>query len=317
MTTHEIVTEYLRDIHALEEQSLEQLRSAPDIAGEAALSTALRDHLRETEEHERIVRRLLESRDEGRSPVKDAIMRVGGEGFVQFARAQPDTPGKLATHALSYEALEWAAYDLLEQLATRAGDHDVADAARAIRDQEESMMRRIESLFDGTASASMQRRSDQPLEKQLTVYLADAHALEAQSIQLLQSGLRMTGDVGCRDLLDAHLAADRRHQEMLEQRLDALGGSPSAFKDAALRVGAVSWAAFFRALPDTAAHFTAFLYAVQYLEIGGYEQLRRVAERAGDVATDEMAQSILREERAAAQSLTRCLEQSVSLSVNA
>ena len=315
MSTHETVTEYLRDIHALEEQSLEQLRSAPDIAGEAALSTALRDHLQETEEHERIVRGLLESRDGGRSPVRDAIMRVGGEAFVQFARAQPDTPGKLAAHALSYEALEWAAYDLLEQLATRAGDQEVADAARAIRDQEESMMHRIEALFDGTASASMQRRSDQPLEKQLTVYLADAHALESQSIQLLEAGLRKIGDIGCRGLLDTHLAADRRHQEMLEQRLGALGGSASAFKDAALRMGAFSWTAFFRALPDTAARFTAFLYAVQYLEIGGYEQLKRVAERAGDVATAEMVQGILREERAAAQSLARCLEESASLAV--
>jgi hypothetical protein len=34
MTTHHIVTEYLRDIHALEERSLEPPRSAPDTAGE-------------------------------------------------------------------------------------------------------------------------------------------------------------------------------------------------------------------------------------------------------------------------------------------
>lgn len=315
MTTQEIVTEYLMDIHALEEQSLEQLRSAPDIAGEPALSTALRDHLRETEEHERVVRDLLATRKGGTSPVKDAIMRVGGDGFVMFARSQPDTPGKLAAHALSYEALEWAAYDLLEQLAERAGDQEVVDAARAIRDDEASMMRRIESLFDGTASASMRRRSDQDVQEQLAVYLADAHAIEAQTIQLLESGRHMMDDAGCRDLIDAHLESERRHQETLEQRLDALGASPSVLKDAALRIGAFGWSMFFRALPDTPARFAAFLYAVQYLEIGGYEQLRRVAERAGDAVTAEAVGRILAEERSAADSFARCLEQSASLTV--
>ena len=313
MTNRELLTDYLRDIHALEEQSLEQLRSAPDIAGEPALAAALRDHLKETQRHERVVRELLAKRNGGSSRVKDAIMRVGGEGFVMFARAQPDTPGKLAAHALSYEALEWAAYDLLEQLAVRAGDQEVIEAARSIRDDEAGMMRRIESLFDGTASASMSLRTGQELEEQLAIYLADAHALEAQSIQLLQSGRRIMEDVGCPGLLDAHLAVEQRHQEMLEQRLEALGAAPSALKDAALRVGAFSWAMFFRALPDTAARFAAFLYAVQYLEIGGYEQLRRVAERVGDAATAEMALQILQEERRTAEALTDCLEETASL----
>ena len=315
MTTRDMVTEYLRDIHALEEQSLEQLRSAPEIAGEPALAAALQDHLTETETHERIVRELLEKRNGGNSLVKDAIMRVGGEGFVMFARAQPDTPGKLAAHALSYEALEWAAYDLLERLALRVRDQEVVDAARAIRDDEASMMRRIESLFDGTASASMERRTGQELDEQLGIYLADAHAIEAQSIQLLKSGRRIMDQVGCPGLLDAHLAVEHRHQEMIEQRLEALGESPSALKDAALRAGAFSWAMFFRALPDTAARFAAFLYAVQYLEIGGYEQLLRVADRVGDADTTDMARRILGEERRAADSLSQCLEETVSLAV--
>ena len=33
-------------------------------------------------------------------------MRVGGACFLLFARAQPDTPGKLVAHAYSYEHLE-------------------------------------------------------------------------------------------------------------------------------------------------------------------------------------------------------------------
>ena len=47
-------------------------------------------------------------------------MRLGGKGFLLFARLQPDTPGKLLAHALSYEALELAAYELLARVAERA-----------------------------------------------------------------------------------------------------------------------------------------------------------------------------------------------------
>jgi hypothetical protein len=35
-----------------------------------------------------------------------------------FARVNPDTPGKLATHAFSCEHMELAAYDLLERVLT-------------------------------------------------------------------------------------------------------------------------------------------------------------------------------------------------------
>ena len=48
-------------------------------------------------------------------------MSVGGKGFMLFAKLQPDTPGKLLAHALSYEALEVASYALLARVAERAG----------------------------------------------------------------------------------------------------------------------------------------------------------------------------------------------------
>jgi ferritin-like metal-binding protein YciE len=44
----------------------------------------------------------------------------------------------------------------------------------------------------------------------------------------------------------------------------------------------------------------AFAYAFEHLEIGGYEQLMRVARAAGDEETAAMAKEILAEERDAA-----------------
>ena len=77
------------------------------------MAAAFRDHLAETERHERTIEQLLEHRDADPSWFKDAVMKLGGKGFVLFARLIPDTPGKLLAHAHSYEALEEASYALL------------------------------------------------------------------------------------------------------------------------------------------------------------------------------------------------------------
>lgn len=314
----ETLTDYLQDAHALEEQSLQQLERAPDVAGEPTLATTLREHLRETRSHESRIRSLLEARGAKPSRAKDAVMRAGGEGFVLFARSQADTPGKLAAHALSYEALEWAAYDLLERLALEAEEHDVAAVARSIRDEEREMMRRIETLFDQTVDASLRARADEDPRERLVTYLADAHAIEAQAIQLMKSGRKMSEDhPSLAALFDQHLVESKRHQEVLEQRLESLGGSRSVLKDAALRIGGLNWSMFFRTQPETPARFAAFAYAFEHLEIGGYEQLWRVAERAEDDVTVSAVHMIMEEERRAAGKLAEAFEDALRVTVSA
>src|SRR3954464_10851526 len=125
---HAQLTKYLTDAHSIEEQALAQLRRAPGIAGDPEIAAAFEEHLGETEGQEQTVRELLDRRGADPSRLKDAVMAAGGVGFVLFARSQPDTPGKLVAHALSYEALELASYELLRRVAERAGDEDVAEA---------------------------------------------------------------------------------------------------------------------------------------------------------------------------------------------
>ena len=130
-TIDEQLTKYLADAHSIEEQALQQLRGAPDAVSDPELAEIFRAHLVETEEHERLVRARLEDRDSDPSRLKDLLMRVGGAGFLLFAKAQPDTSGKLVAHAYSYEHLELAAYELLRRVAERAGDDaDGGDGAR-------------------------------------------------------------------------------------------------------------------------------------------------------------------------------------------
>src|SRR3954463_11811190 len=188
------LTKYLTYAHSIEVQALAQLRKAPDIAGADVLAQAFREHLSETEGHEQTTRELLEARDETPSKVKDVVMGVGGKGFLLFARLQPDTPGKLFAHALSFEGLELASYELLRRVAERAGAHDGVGAATRIAEEERTMMHRLEGYVDAAADASLREHPRDHLRALLPKYLADAHALEQQAIGLLERAPKLVDD---------------------------------------------------------------------------------------------------------------------------
>ena len=81
-TISDHLTAYLSDAHSIEEQALAQLRTAPDLASGEQMKQAFRDHLIETEDHERSTKWLLEGRGSSPSWFKDFVMKVGGKGFI-------------------------------------------------------------------------------------------------------------------------------------------------------------------------------------------------------------------------------------------
>jgi ferritin-like metal-binding protein YciE len=297
----EQLVKYLADAHAIEEQALTQLRKAPDIAGDERLARMFREHLAETERQERLVRERLEAHDADPSKLKDLAGKAGGLGMLLFARSQPDTPGKLTAHAFSYEHMELAAYELLGRAATAAGDGETARVAAEIAVEERSMAERLESAFDAAVEASLRDVGADDLGQQLDKYLADAHAIEQQALQLLESGPGLVDDEGLATLFREHLEETRGHQERVARRLEQRGADPSKPKDLALRAGGLNIGGFFGAQPDTTAKLAGFAFAFEHLEIAAYELLSRVATKAGDEETAQMAQQILAEERTAAE----------------
>jgi ferritin-like metal-binding protein YciE len=300
------LVKYLTDVHSIEEQARIQMERAPKMV-EGALSESFQRHLGETESQEQRVRRRLEAHDASPSKIKDAAGKAGAFGMVLFARSQPDTPGKLVMHAFSYEHMEVAAYELLSIAAREAGDEETASMAEAIADEEREMAGRIAARWDEAVEQALDDLDldddDDDLSGQIDIYLADVHALEGQSKELLAKSKEMDVPEALRAVLDHHQQETEGHLRKLERRLDDRGTTPSAIKDAMLRLGALNWGGFFGAQPDTPAKLAGFAYAVENLEVAAYELLLRVARRAGDEETVSLAESILAEERKAAESV--------------
>jgi ferritin-like metal-binding protein YciE len=313
---HEL-TSYLSDAHSIEEQSLQQLRAAPKAAGDPQIAAAFEQHIPETEGHKHAVDERLAALGGSPSTFKDVVMRAGGVAFILFAESQPDTPGKLVAHAYSYEHLEEAGYELLARTADRGGDVETAEMARRIAGEERTMAGRLEALFDRSTERSLESVPEQDLGEQLVKYLTDAHAIEMQAIALLERGPEIVEDQQLAALLREHLEETRGHEERIRRMLKQRGAVPSLLKDAALRLGALNWGAFFQAHPDTPGKLIAFAYAFEHLEIGGYEQLRRVAERAGDVGAAGEIDRILVEERGAAAKLRASFDRAVDAALAA
>ena len=297
----EQLIKHLTDAHSIEEQALTQLRRAPRIAGDPDLASVFEQHLGETERQEARVRARLGAHAAEPSTVKDLAGKAGGVGMLLFAKFNPDTPGKLVNHAYSYEHMELAAYELLRRVAERAEDQAVVDLALTIGAQERAMGERLAACFDVAVEASLRVKGADDIESELLAYLADAHALESQSLQLLEAGPSIAGLDELAQLFREHLEETREQLRLVEARLEAHDARPSRFQSTALRLGGANLGAFFAAQPDTPMKLAGFAYAFEHLEIASYELLSRVAERAGDTETVSVATQISGEERAAAE----------------
>ena len=149
---------YLKDAHALEQQSLQVLGRAVKIAGDPQLEQLYHGHILETKEHDRYVSERLEAYGESPSTLKDAASRVGAVGLGLGAQAAPDTPGRLAVAAYAFEHLEIASYELLKRVARLAGDEETVNVAERILDDERLAAEKIAQSFDMAAERSLEEQ---------------------------------------------------------------------------------------------------------------------------------------------------------------
>lgn len=144
----EKLNSYLRDAHAMELNVKQMLASMIETTSDPEIKKGLERHRDQTDgQIERLSDR-LEARGESTSAIKDAgaVMGAFFKGMADLARS--DKAGKNARDGYVTEALEIAAYELLERLANRAGDQETAEVARTNRAEEEAMRQEIDSNWD-------------------------------------------------------------------------------------------------------------------------------------------------------------------------
>jgi ferritin-like metal-binding protein YciE len=141
------------------------------------------------------------------------------------------------------------------------------------------------------------------LEKELVSALADAHAMEKQSLTTLEAAKQVAGDPQLEALYHGHIAETLRHLERIEARLEAHDSSRSIVKDLGGRVSALMLGTGVVAQKNTPAKLVAVAYGYENFEVASYEMLRRVAEKAGDSETVEACDRILVNERQAVEKL--------------
>jgi UDP-glucose 4-epimerase len=140
----------MADVHAIEKQGLQLLEIGPRIVEDEELKCFFAAHLRESEEHEALMRERIEARGAKPARARDAALQLTGMQVGAFFAAQPETTAKLLGFVSAYEHLEIAAYELLERLARRAGDKKVTGVAERVLAEERAA---VEALAQAAAGS--------------------------------------------------------------------------------------------------------------------------------------------------------------------
>jgi ferritin-like metal-binding protein YciE len=141
------------------------------------------------------------------------------------------------------------------------------------------------------------------LRNKLVEYVQNVHAMEQNVLLMLDSMILTTTDGEIAEMLERHRVETRRQERSLLDRLKVLGGLgwTSTGKDLAAIAGAQLKGVADLWRSDKAVRNARDVFVTEQLEIAAYELLERLAERAGDKETAEVARRNRAEEEAMAQ----------------
>jgi len=157
--------------------------------------------------------------------------------------------------------------------------------------------------------------ADDKLTEKLIDYIEDNHAMERNVLKMLDSQIKTTQDEQILNDLRHHHEETEGHIAKLEERLKAHGRSESVRKDSQAIGGA-----FFKGLGDAvrgdkAGKNARDAFVTEHLEIAAYELLERLAQRAGDEETAQIAREIRADEEAMAEKIASTWDKVIDLTL--
>ncbi len=147
--------------------------------------------------------------------------------------------------------------------------------------------------------------ADDKLQQKLADYIEDAHAMEQNDLKMLDSMISTTDDPQVREMIENHRKETEEHERRLRERLDAMGRGTSVRKQAQAVGAALLKSVGDQARGDQAGKNARDGYMAEHLEIAAYQLLERLAEKAGDRETAEVA----RQNRADEEEMARRIDQ--------
>ncbi len=157
--------------------------------------------------------------------------------------------------------------------------------------------------------------TEKDIETKLHSYIRDARAMEANSLQMMQSMLLHTKDKEMRGILENHIEETKRHEQIWVDRLQGVGETSGGAKKVGALLSAGMKGIVDQLRSDKPGKDARDSYVTEAIEIAAYEMLSRLADRAGDSETSQLAQQILKEERAMAERLSNTWDKVIDLTL--
>jgi len=145
--------------------------------------------------------------------------------------------------------------------------------------------------------------ASQQLKDQLVKHIDEALAMEQSVLRMLDGMISSTDDEEIRSELRHHKLETEQHAERLEKRLAAHDASPSTVREMTGLMNALMKGVLDRVRNEKAGRNARDGYATEHLEIASYQLLERVAQRAGDEETAEVARLNRKDEEAMAKKI--------------
>jgi ferritin-like metal-binding protein YciE len=139
----------------MEQDVLRMLDGMIESTDDPQMRQDLEHHKQETEQQAERLKARLEAHDASPSMVREAGGIVGAlmKGVVDLARSEK--AARNARDGYATEHMEIASYQLLERVATSAGDEETAEVARQNRAEEEAMAAKIDRTWDKVAQLAL------------------------------------------------------------------------------------------------------------------------------------------------------------------
>ena len=141
------------------------------------------------------------------------------------------------------------------------------------------------------------------LHDELVKHIDEALAMEENVKRMLDGMIETMDDPQIVDLLEHHRVQTEEHSLRLRRRLEAHGATPSLVREATGILGALAKLPLDLVRGEKAGRNARDAYATEHFEIASYQLLERIARRAGDEETAEIARENRADEEAMAKKL--------------